>query len=864
MNPSFIRIFSLLIILFCLNVSAQESSQSGINTIISATDSLHSKLPVEKVYLHTDKDSYNIGDTIWFKAYVLDAVYLSGSEKSNLLFVELHDDHNEMIRRISVQIFAGVGYAQIVLTNKIFKEGGYTLRAYTNWMANFGVDYTFAKRLYVGLAHKDSWLVNSDIKIKKDGSKDVLQMDLSLMDINKIPIGLRRVQMKLLEGDVTEGDVTLYDKILETPLNGKIAIDYNLKKKIDLGNVMLEISDLRKGSRNLPLRIPISINRSVMIDLQFLPEGGSLVAGLKSTVGFKAIAENGRGVDVEGKIYDMAGNVVGAFKSLHKGIGSFEFIPKAGEKYTAKLSKPGLRIEAYDLPEIRLSGTVMHIENLEEGDSIRLSIDATKDIIESQSILYLIGASRGIVCYAQTIDLKSSKMAIAKSLFPTGIARFSILKGVNPLNERIVFIDHKDELDIKITADKPNYSTRDSIAVNLAIKDKTGKPVRGSFSLAVTDNSQVKPDTLGNHSISTSLLLNSNLKGTVEDPGFYLKRSGGLAWKALDNLMLTQGWTGFDWKIVFATIEPPKYDGMVTEKKKVKFNVGYMSFPYVKPVIFTPWFLNGDQTQLDYAKNAISKFNDDLNPIGNVLKEVKITSKKKAADIVLDTGDIAQSGAIGLYQLLKQMVPNLQIEFDNRDQRKRGYGLKIGNRQVVFRFGTSNFWKFKYDSPQILKDSLNSLFNISAIKSVEIMYTDQYVARHIIPTVPKQFVPGERAKNFDAWGRAGLPPPDEAPPAEQAIVDISFLGPRPSNNNPFFVISPQEFYSPKYKIQSNSGLPDTRSTIYWEPNIITNEKGEANVSFYAADIPGGYTISIEGSDLQGAIGSFKSSVKIEK
>jgi len=354
------------------------------------------------------------------------------------------------------------------------------------------------------------------------------------------------------------------------------------------------------------------------------------------------------------------------------------------------------------------------------------------------------------------------------------------------------------------------------------------------------------------------------LKGTVEDAGFYLKRTNVLAWTALDNLMLTQGWTGFNWKNVFLAIKPPKYDGMIPEQKKVKFNVGYMAFPYTKSVQFTPWFLNVDQTQLDYAKNAISKFNDDLNPIGNVLKEVKITSKKKAADIVLDTSDIAQSRAIGLYQLLKQMVPNLQIEFDNRDQRKRGYGLKIGNRQVVFRLGGSNFWKFKYDSPQALKDSLNALFNISAIKSVEIMYTDQYVARYIIPTIPKQFVPGERAKNFDAWGRAGLPPPDEAPPAEQAIVDISFLGPRPSNSNPFFTISPEEFYSPKYKIPNKSGLPDARSTIYWEPNIITNEKGEASFSFYSADLVGSYTISIEGSDLQGGIGSLKSIIKIEK
>ncbi|NRF38192.1 hypothetical protein [Pedobacter foliorum] len=130
--------------------------------------------------------------------------------------------------------------------------------------------------------------------------------------------------------------------------------------------------------------------------------------------------------------------------------------------------------------------------------------------------------------------------------------------------------------------------------------------------------------------------------------------------------------------------------------------------------------------------------------------------------------------------------------------------------------------------------------------------------------MPKPFVPGEWAKNFDAWGRAGLPPPDEAPPAEQAIIDVEFKGPSLDRVDPYFIVSPQGFYSPKYKIESNSGLPDSRSTIYWEPNIITNGKGEASVYFYSSDLPGSYTISVEGSDLQGEIGSLKSTIKIEK
>ncbi|WP_449439367.1 hypothetical protein [Pedobacter steynii] len=216
----------LLIILFSLNAYSQNATTGSIKDIVEATDKLQTKLPAEKIYLHTDKHNYNIGDTLWFKAYVLDRAYLAGSEKSNLLFVELHDDSTEVVRRISIPIKNGVGYAQIPLTREIFHDGGYILRAYTNWTQNFGVDYAFAKRFYLGSASKDTWLVNSNTKINKSGSKDELLIDVSLMDINKIPVGLRKLEVRIMEANKS-----LYDKTIETPLNGKFNVKYSLKER---------------------------------------------------------------------------------------------------------------------------------------------------------------------------------------------------------------------------------------------------------------------------------------------------------------------------------------------------------------------------------------------------------------------------------------------------------------------------------------------------------------------------------------------------------------------------------------------------------------------------------------------------------
>jgi hypothetical protein len=74
---------------------------------------------------------------------------------------------------------------------------------------------------------------------------------------------------------------------------------------------------------------------------------------------------------------------------------------------------------------------------------------------------------------------------------------------------------------------------------------------------------------------------------------------------------------------------------------------------------------------------------------------------------------------------------------------------------------------------------------------------------------------------------------------------------------------PKEFYSPKYSIDKSSATPDLRSTIFWDANVVTDEKGKAKVLFYAADLPGSYTIKVEGTDMFGRFGYQKSTITIK-
>ncbi|HEY0245552.1 MAG TPA: hypothetical protein VGC01_08325 [Mucilaginibacter sp.] len=74
----------------------------------------------------------------------------------------------------------------------------------------------------------------------------------------------------------------------------------------------------------------------------------------------------------------------------------------------------------------------------------------------------------------------------------------------------------------------------------------------------------------------------------------------------------------------------------------------------------------------------------------------------------------------------------------------------------------------------------------------------------------------------------------------------------------------KQFYSPKYTSKFDNAIIDSRSTIYWQPNMITDRNGKATVFFYTSDNPGKYTLILEGSDMNGNIGSLTQKLSVSK
>src|SRR5690554_679286 len=105
--------------------------------------------PQEKLYVHTDRANYVIGDTVWFRAHVLDAVLHRPVNRNTYVFVELIDaPRDTVVQRIRLRNQDGLFAGRFELPYHL-DEGSFLVRAYTENLKNLGPEYFFHKPITI-------------------------------------------------------------------------------------------------------------------------------------------------------------------------------------------------------------------------------------------------------------------------------------------------------------------------------------------------------------------------------------------------------------------------------------------------------------------------------------------------------------------------------------------------------------------------------------------------------------------------------------------------------------------------------------------------------------------------------------------
>ncbi|MFD2201675.1 TonB-dependent receptor [Shivajiella indica] len=537
MNFSISSLATWIFIIFFITPSF---GQESIDKIIESIEKYHQTYPYEKVYLHTDKPHYFLNDTIWIKAYGLIELGKEDPEKTPTvpLYVELLQDRVlPYVSRIIMKLENGMGQGDIVLPRNL-RPGVYTLRAYTEWMMNFGEEAFFEKNIWVGELG-DGWEF---------------------------------------------------------------------------------------------------INQNPKLNLSFFPEGGYLVEGIESKVGFKATNAIGKGTDVLGYILNSKMDTILRFESEHLGMGAFNFNPVPNESYEIRAKSAEQDWTRFAFSAIQKTGYVLKIDPLYENDQVKISVLHNK--VPQPKSLHIIGLSKGKVVFRKDLDAgkQENSFFLDKEDFMPGLVTFTLMDDETQLlAERLVYFLPFSQASGKFRTEKSEYGPKEMVRMDIELNDEFGMPVEGDFSISVTDAYQVM-HLENSENIVSYFQLSSDLKGVLEQPSYYFNPENPNAEKYLDILLLTQGWRRFSWENLSKLNELPPYQfesGLSLSGKVFKLNNKPVEEIHKLTLLVNHWY--GDPLVYEGETDASGRFTflgmDYQDTVGiflqAYLEKEKASGKKK-------------------------------------------------------------------------------------------------------------------------------------------------------------------------------------------------------------------------------------------
>jgi hypothetical protein len=649
-----------------------------------------------------------------------------------------------------------------------------------------------------------------------------------------------------------------------------------------------------------PGRVPESLVKQPALnakpDVQFLPEGGALITGIKTKVAFKATAPNGMGIAIKGVIIDNDDQQVASFASTHLGMGSFTFTPVEGKTYSAKITYPNGLQDVVPLPKAEAEGIALSVNN----DSLpeaRVSIRANPAFFnrnKGKDYTLLISSGGLITSVDCPLDSPVIKLDILKRKLATGVATITLFSPANePLCERLFFVQNYDRLDLGVSSDKSVYAAREKVNIILNATNRKSEPSEGHFSVAVVNESLVPDSGHNAGNILTYLLLTSDLKGYVEQPGDYFSDTNTMANKNLDLLMLTQGYRRFEWKQVLDTAKhalayqpetsltiagrvdnlankpiaggainliPAKGGGLLSAITDSK---GLFSFPnlfFTDTARFVLNAINGKGK--NYTK--ITYFNDAKNaPVvspGPAAGSLKMNDSTLSAYADSDKKELKE---VSTYINRKPiMLKQVNIHRKKPDNQYRTESLAgAGNADQVVHsdeldkiggtLSTKLMGKFHgIIGSKISEGIMPGLIVVDGMEE-PLGYNINDIPGEIVETV--ELLQYGSTAMYGIEGGHGVLVITTKQTGLLDPKDIASIGVLPITVKGFY--KARQFYSPKY---DNPVLitkqRDLRSTIYWNPEIKTDKDGNAGFDFYNADGAGTYKITVEGIDKDGNIG----------
>ena len=818
---------------------AQSEETNRILSYLQKAMNFNKVVPQEKVYLHFDNMGYFENETLWFKAYVTRTDNGHPSDLSKVLYVELLNPMGDVIKTNKYPIDSlGVSHGDMKL-DTLLGSGFYEVRAYTRYMTNWGTNAVFSRVFPVFKTPKE-------------------EGDYSDLNINS---GL----YKHREPNNRDKTDSLYFRAID---NG-----------IDVRNLMTTIS------------------------VQFYPEGGDLIVGKRCRVAMMVVDDNGRPYESEGFLMNERGDVLTSIETDSLGRGCFEVVPDTGKLtfQMRNLKKSEKRqVQFFALPEAKKEGCALSVDAVSE--RMLATIQCT-DGICGNMLGYVIMHNGNIIRCDTIKAVPLLEIELDRKTMPEGVNQLTVFDSWGRIMaERFFFLCPKpDKADsIQVTALTQRLKPCGKVEMELQTQPNA------HLSFSAMDANNMTNGKRGN--MKTWMLLSSEVRGYIHNVDYYFESDDKKHRQDADLLLMIQGWRRYDWRLmseryIFRKAQPIEDKFYLNGQLRVYRKRNPVAGVHLQAILYNKEGLSmiGD-TKTDSVGNYAFKmpFLDGewkmcIYTARNTTKGEKIKTYYVGIDRQFSPTPryITPTEA----EILHPLKPNAFVkkprqEWEEEEDAfvpitKKEHVLQNVTVKAKKRYFTNDNWRFKdesygrryatlyYNADKERDDALDRG------ESVPYLYSFLKAKNSLFYYNEKNWTEPPRYDGYSInWIMDnGERPNMQVPPDQLWLDDIRSIYIAPSDPrvmdgsvniylymHTYFTTASnkgirrtyfQGFNQPStFKMEDYSVIPpmaDFRRTIYWQPDITTDEQGKAKVEFFNNSTCEEMYISVEGMTPDGKV-----------
>jgi len=465
---------------------------------------------------------------------------------------------------------------------------------------------------------------------------------------------------------------------------------------------------------------------------------------------------------------------------------------------------------------------------------------------------------------------------------PEGIFMLTLTGSENlPLSERLFYIQDNEELKLNLETNKTEYDQRDSVSVKISIKNKSGYPEEAFLSLSAAENNSLKTYSQFPSTISSWFLLESDVKGAVEEPSYYFDPSNPDRLRDLDILLLTQGWRDFEWKYKDMNY-PPETGFTISGRlkklladvplKNAKVNIGVFSngIPLISivPADTSGRFYLHTADITGSANLVVSAINEKEHLQGRIFLDSILYSPAKVQDnisnimLLMSDNQLIKDNTISL-------IRDAELKNTIRKKYKLSDTINLGEVKIIAERHEDSQSYFEKNRPVLYgKPDRELIITSKLLKYTDITYLiegELPATRLMNPIILLDGIevgfdgislfPISWIERIDVYRRPIASSIN--PGAKDGIISIvtrtddNLIPESPvyhSANIKFSGYSePRIFYSPKHSSALEYDYnPDLRTTLFWEPNIKVDNGKDFFLNYFNSDNSAIIKIIVEG------------------